>query len=260
MTPPASTQDVLDRYRTPETRETPGTKRKRRNNRAAAKYRLKVKRKLQEEERLEEVHQQNAQRQADRRASSTPEELEIIRSQERERRATQRESLSAEDAQMIRERDAESHRQQREAQTSQLVYVALQHHEGYSESTLNGKHVCDGRHKLPRMIKTCKHCKALKFPGETDGACCYNGKYSLLSIEMPPQELIELFEKRDFMPHIRKYNSVFSFTSMGVSVDQTLANGKDGVYTYRINGELCHKIGSLLPMENSSPKFAQICV
>ena len=33
-----------------------------------------------------------------------------------------------------------------------------------------------------------------------------------------------------------------------------------GIYTFRIKGALCHKIGSLLPLEGEEPKFAQLYV
>jgi hypothetical protein len=36
--------------------------------------------------------------------------------------------------------------------------------------------------------------------------------------------------------------------------------GQKGVYTFRIRGTLCHQIGSLLPVDNQPPKFAQIYI
>ena len=45
---------------------------------------------------------------------------------------------------------------------------------------------------------------------------------------------------------------------MGANVDERLANQRDGVYTFKISGQLCHKIGSLLPQPHESHKFAQI--
>jgi hypothetical protein len=49
-----------------------------------------------------------------------------------------------------------------------------------------------------------------------------------------------------------------AWTSMGANVDERLANQRDGVYTFKISGQLCHKIGSLLPQPHESHKFAQI--
>lgn len=61
-----------------------------------------------------------------------------------------------------------------------------------------------------------------------------------------------------FLRDIRKYNQGMAFTSTGVNVDQTLANANHGVYTYRIKGQLTHRIGSLLPQEGERPKFCQV--
>ena len=56
----------------------------------------------------------------------------------------------------------------------------------------------------------------------------------------------------------RKYNVALSLTSMGVSIDKDLANGYDGVYTYRIQGALVHELGSLRAQPREPSKFAQI--
>jgi hypothetical protein len=49
-----------------------------------------------------------------------------------------------------------------------------------------------------------------------------------------------------------------AFTSTGVNLDQSLANSNHGVYTYRIKGQLTHRIGNLLPQHGERPKFCQI--
>src|SRR3982074_1746103 len=38
------------------------------------------------------------------------------------------------------------------------------------------------------------------------------------------------------------------------------STGPMGIYTFRIKGALCHKVGSLLPSEGEQPKFAQIYI
>ncbi|KAF9895683.1 hypothetical protein BX616_009060, partial [Lobosporangium transversale] len=52
-------------------------------------------------------------------------------------------------------------------------------------------------------------------------------------------------EFKEFLHDIKKYNASLSFTSIGVNVDQALANGQDGAYTFRIQGTVVHRIGSL---------------
>ena len=64
---------------------------------------------------------------------------------------------------------------------------------------------------------------------------------------------------KNFREHIRTYNNVLSFCSLGVEIDESVT-GQRGVYTFRIKGALCHKIGSLLPAEGEQPKFAQIYI
>jgi len=52
---------------------------------------------------------------------------------------------------------------------------------------------------------------------------------------------------------------VLSFSSLGITIDESVW-GPMGIYTFRIQGDLCHRIGSLLPIEGEQPKFAQIYV
>ena len=55
------------------------------------------------------------------------------------------------------------------------------------------------------------------------------------------------------------YNSALSFTSIGAKIDQQIT-GTGGVYTFRIHGEMYHRIGSLLPDSETQPQFAQIYI
>jgi hypothetical protein len=80
-----------------------------------------------------------------------------------------------------------------------------------------------------------------------------------------PVELHHLFQEqttqgRHFRQYIRAYNHVFSFTSMGVNVDENIANARSGVYTFRAQGSIYHQIGSLLPIQGSRPRFLQIYI
>ncbi|XP_070006395.1 uncharacterized protein [Nicotiana sylvestris] len=62
-----------------------------------------------------------------------------------------------------------------------------------------------------------------------------------------------------FRENIRTYNSIFAFTSMGGKVDFSV-NKTKGPRTFRLSGQNYHQIGSLLPPEGSSPKFAQLYI
>ena len=59
---------------------------------------------------------------------------------------------------------------------------------------------------------------------------------------------------------IRKYNSGHSCTSVGATIDKNLADGRQGVYTLRVQGAVVHEMGALRPAEGNPPKFAQIYI
>src|SRR5437667_10190035 len=62
-----------------------------------------------------------------------------------------------------------------------------------------------------------------------------------------------------FRLNIRNYNNAFAFSSLGVTVDPSVY-GPSGIYTFRIQGELVHRIGSLLPIQGRQPCFSQIYI
>jgi len=61
------------------------------------------------------------------------------------------------------------------------------------------------------------------------------------------------------MHHIRQYNSIFAFTSLGVHIDRSINTG-NGPYVFRINGVVHHRIGSLLPEPGNRPEYAQLYI
>ena len=72
--------------------------------------------------------------------------------------------------------------------------------------------------------------------------------------------LLNLFRDPQFRKFSRKYNSAFAFTSLGVKLDQELANARNGVYTFRIHGQVSHLIGSLTPADGRAEEYAQIYI
>ncbi|GJU68794.1 AT-hook motif-containing protein [Tanacetum coccineum] len=50
---------------------------------------------------------------------------------------------------------------------------------------------------------------------------------------------------------------MFCFTSFGARIDHSVNSGR-GPYTFRINGQNYHRIGSLLPAEGVPPRYAQL--
>lgn len=45
-----------------------------------------------------------------------------------------------------------------------------------------------------------------------------------------------------------------------MQVDESLANGRQGVYTFRAQGAIYHRIGSLLPTTNDRPRYLQVYI
>jgi hypothetical protein len=140
------------------------------------------------------------------------------------------------------------------------------------------RHEFDGNHRglhhtLGEMTTVCGKCNALHFLEEraASSSCanlqftlCYTqGKVTLPSLTPPPEPLRRLLtsketDTKDFRQHIRSYNSVLAFTSVGANLDTSVA--QPGNYTYHLRGELYHRMGSLLPQPSEARKFAQLYI
>nr|GEY94475.1 hypothetical protein [Tanacetum cinerariifolium] len=99
--------------------------------------------------------------------------------------------------------------------------------------------------------------KARNAVNPTFSICCQDGKVWLPKFHEAPPPLNKLLDYTDpatskFREKIRVYNSIFSFTSFGMHVDH-LINTYRGLYTFRINSQSYHRIGSLLPKEGVRP-------
>jgi hypothetical protein len=64
---------------------------------------------------------------------------------------------------------------------------------------------------------------------------------------------------RKFMQNIRQYNCLFAFTSMGARVDNSVNDGC-GPPVFKISGQVHHRICSLLPLNDETPKFLQLYI
>lgn len=113
---------------------------------------------------------------------------------------------------------------------------------------------------IGQLDRVCQYCSARCFQGESDGLCCAQGKVRLTPIEQPPEPILTLFsgdypDSRSFLKNIRRYNSCFQMTSFGVHGH---VSRDEFMPTFRIQGQIYHKIGSLLPLPDEEPKFLQI--
>ncbi|VDN02485.1 unnamed protein product, partial [Onchocerca ochengi] len=85
--------------------------------------------------------------------------------------------------------------------------------------------------------------------------CCVAGKIRLPQLEEPPELLKTLLagysdELKRFLSKIRKYNSCFQMTSFGAEIVTT-----QFMPTFKVKGQLYHKVGSSLPLPDGQHKF-----
>ena len=97
------------------------------------------------------------------------------------------------------------------------------------------------------------------------GMCCLGGQVDLPQINGLPDEILKLIsdvseDGKNFRSSIRLYNSILAFTSTSANIDKDLMNASNGVYTYRIQGSVHHKISSYLPNPNFKPTFSQMYI
>ena len=91
------------------------------------------------------------------------------------------------------------------------------------------------------------------------------GKVKIVTPEVP-QELRRLFTSQDdddakyFRKHIRYFNSHFSFTSLGVTLDKRVSSAAGtGVYTFCAHGALYYKMDNLVP-GGQGPRHLQLYI
>ena len=113
---------------------------------------------------------------------------------------------------------------------------------------------------IGQMNGVCSYCEALKWPGETPGMCCSGGKVKLQSLQFPLEPLESLLfgttpTSKHFLENIRKYNSCFQMTSFGTT-KEVCEPGFMPIF--KVQGQVYHLAGSLLPPSNEQHKFLQI--
>jgi hypothetical protein len=93
--------------------------------------------------------------------------------------------------------------------------------------------------------------------------CCRKGKVKIATPEVP-QELRRLFtsqvdaDAKYFRKHIRYFNTHFSFTRLGVTLDKTVSTAaRTGVYTFVAQGAMYYKMDDLVP-GGQGPRHLQL--
>ena len=111
---------------------------------------------------------------------------------------------------------------------------------------------------LPTLFESgrvCQHCSAYLWADERSAFCCGQGKICLDAFPSPPDELQQLYQEVNFITNIRRYNNALTLASFGMD-QEIIQPGFSPTVT--IQRKMYHSIGSLLPAEDSEPKFAQI--
>ncbi|PBL03182.1 hypothetical protein ARMGADRAFT_1094064, partial [Armillaria gallica] len=132
------------------------------------------------------------------------------------------------------------------------------------------------RHDLGEMSYECPFCHALHWYAERvtrkiggnivfGVQCCRKGQVVLPPAREPPLALRQLLEAndaqaKDYRDRMWMYNRAFSFTSLGVNEDHSVNLHRRGPPVFRIQGELYHRSGSLLPSHNQAPSYAQLYI
>ena len=108
------------------------------------------------------------------------------------------------------------------------------------------------------MDNICRFCHARKWPGEPPGMCCTGSKVRLEAMQAPPEVLMKLLTEdthnaKHFRSNIWKYNAAFMMTSFGAHKNLTTP----GFFTtFKVQGQVYHRIGGLLPLPNEEPNFS----
>ena len=121
------------------------------------------------------------------------------------------------------------------------------------------------KHHVLRKVGDCRHCGALRFQYEGPAFCCRKGKVDVFTPDVC-EELKQLFTSLDdedakyFRENIRYFNSHFSFTSLGVTLDRRVSTAAGtGVYTFRVCGGLYHALDDLESGDNG-PRHLQLYI
>ena len=194
-----------------------------------------------------------ARRTAVSRAVEPPEETQNRLGDQRARQAASR---AAETPQQRRTRSEDQ--RQRQAVSRALYWTSMEGEAFRYDPTksYDGHPLLD----IGQMTDVCPYCNAFKWSGEAPGMCCSSGMVKLPTLEPPPEPLESLMSgtttrSKHFLENIRKYNSCFQMTSFGAS---NAVSEPGYMPTFKVQGQVYHRVGSLLPPSDGEHKFLQI--
>ncbi|XP_066924645.1 uncharacterized protein [Clytia hemisphaerica] len=117
-------------------------------------------------------------------------------------------------------------------------------------------------HYLGTFDHLCEYCQAIKFANEDEFRCCEKGKVALPQLDPFPPQLEHLFSNNSnqsklFRKNIRIYNNAFAFASFCANLRPPPGNGPP---TFRICGQIVHRLGNVFPDQQHQPQFAQLYI
>lgn len=112
---------------------------------------------------------------------------------------------------------------------------------------------------IGKMNIKCLYCNAMRFIGESKNMCCSSGRVSLAQYEILPQPLLNLLKNNHekskiFLPLLRKYNACFNMTSFQTTVKPVNPH----IFTFKVQGQVYHRMGSMIAENDTDAKFLQI--
>ncbi|GKB86797.1 putative reverse transcriptase domain-containing protein [Tanacetum coccineum] len=116
----------------------------------------------------------------------------------------------------------------------------------------------------------CEHCGArfwyeerIKDNPKNAGAkyhrCCMASRVVIRTYRIYVEYIKLLLRDCHFLENIRAYNQMFSMTSLGAHVDESI-NIRREPCVFKISGQLYHWLGSLRPAEGEPPRFLQLYI
>ena len=122
-------------------------------------------------------------------------------------------------------------------------------------------------HRLRDMDNQCPHCAARYFQEECTTQqvftrCCFQGKVVLPPIQLPSNNIVELFSgdtahSRHFLENIRHYNAVMAMASWNATLNEHAGRGPRVV---TIHGQAYHLIAAQEAPRGQPPQYAQLYI
>ncbi|KAJ6629525.1 hypothetical protein B0H10DRAFT_2208905 [Mycena sp. CBHHK59/15] len=146
----------------------------------------------------------------------------------------------------------------------QILYLCSHDHRD-SNSNILQHHGClrQGVH-MSNLMHDMTSVGWMSNVGTAFGMCCNHGKVVIDALVDLPKPLRQLLlensvQGKEFRNNMWQYNIALSFTSLGVTEDQSVNCGR-GPPIFKIQGELCHRAGALITTAGHVPSYVQLYI